>query len=96
MSLIFPQLSVLDNLLFTSDHKISNLWFTIHRRSALAGELEQKFGPHLAKKVPSDFDQAYRLRLVYHRLFVKTRIHLCCPTLCLSGYVSENGAHLVF
>jgi len=77
MSLIFPQLSVLDNLLFTSDHKISNLWFTIHRRSALAGELEQKFGPHLAKKVPSDFYQAYRLRLVYHRLLLQKPEFIC-------------------
>ena len=77
VSLIFPQLSVLDNLLFTSDHKISNLWFNIHHRSALAGELEQKFGSHLAEKDPSDFDQAYRLRMVYQRLLLQKPEFIC-------------------
>ncbi len=77
VSLIFPQLSVLDNLLFTSDHKISNLWFNIHHRSALAGELEQKFGTHLAEKDPSDFDQAYRLRMVYQRLLLQKPEFIC-------------------
>lgn len=77
VSLIFPQLSVLDNLLFTSDHKISNLWFNMHRRSALARELEQKFGENLAEKNPADFDMAYRLRLVYQRLLLQKPEFLC-------------------
>lgn len=76
-SLLFPQLSVLDNVLFTSDHKISHLWFNTRRRTALGHELESRLGDHLAHRSIGDTDQSYRLRLVYQRLLLQKPEFLC-------------------
>ncbi|MGH0052065.1 MAG: ATP-binding cassette domain-containing protein [Sphaerochaetaceae bacterium] len=76
-SLVFPQLSVMDNLLFTSDHKVPHLWLTRKRRSALGHELENSFGNNLTQRVPSESSQAYRLRLVYQRILLQKPKFLC-------------------
>ncbi|MXI85772.1 ATP-binding cassette domain-containing protein [Sphaerochaeta halotolerans] len=76
-SLIFPQLSVMDNLLFTSDHKVPHLWLNRKRRAALGYELQKRFGNRLTDKVPSDFPQSYRLRLVYQRILLQKPTFLC-------------------
>ncbi len=76
-SLVFPQLSLLDNLLFTSDHKIHRLWLWPKRREALAHEMKDKFGTHLQYHEITEYDQAYRLRLVYQRLLLQKPSFLC-------------------
>ncbi|MGE4453545.1 MAG: ATP-binding cassette domain-containing protein [Sphaerochaeta sp.] len=76
-SLIFPQLTVLDNLLFTSDHKVPHLWLTRKRRGALGHDLEAPFGESITETVAAEYSQSYKLRLVYQRLLLQKPTFLC-------------------
>lgn len=76
-SLIFPQLTVLDNLLFTSDHKVPYLWLTRQRRVALGHDLEEPFGESITETSAEEYSQSYKLRLVYQRLLLQKPTFLC-------------------
>lgn len=75
--LLFNQLSVLDNLLFSSDHKIRGVWRSRSRRRALGSPLEQLFDLDPDQSVPPELDSAQRLRLVYHRILLQSPTFLC-------------------
>ena len=75
--LVFNQLSLLDNLLFTADHKLKRLWLKKSRRRALGREMEELFGKRLDALDPYSFERDARLRLVYQRLFLQNPSFLC-------------------
>ncbi|NCC63985.1 MAG: hypothetical protein EOM15_04950 [Spirochaetia bacterium] len=75
--LVFNQLSLLDNLLFTADHKLKQLWSKKSRRRALGREMEGLFGKGLDALDPYSIERDARLRLVYQRLFLQNPSFLC-------------------
>ncbi len=76
-SLLFPQLSVIDNLFFTSDWKIRHLWLRPKRRRAIAKDLEQIFGEDLYKTSLYDLSQEKLHTLVYQRVLMQHPSFVC-------------------
>lgn len=77
VSLIFDQLSVLDNILFSSDHRIGALWLSESRRRALGRDLASDFGGDIAAMTPRYCSQHERIQLVYRRLMLQRPKFLC-------------------
>ncbi|MFA5698996.1 MAG: hypothetical protein WC954_04585 [Sphaerochaeta sp.] len=75
--LLFNQLSVLDNLLFASDHKVHSLWLSRSRRRALGAPLQQYFEADLDQTVPLELERAQRFRLLYQRILLQNPKFLC-------------------
>ncbi len=76
-SLLFPQLSVIDNLYFTSDEKIRHLWLRPRRRRAIAKELEPIFGKDLYKSSLHDLTQETLHTIVYQRVLMQRPSFVC-------------------
>ncbi len=76
-SLLFPQLSVIDNLCFTSDEKIRHLWLRPKRRKAIAKELEPIFGKDLYKTSLHDLSQEKLHTIVYQRILMQHPSFVC-------------------
>jgi ribose transport system ATP-binding protein len=70
-SLLFPQLSVIDNLYFTCDEKIRHLWLRPKLRRAIAKELEPIFGDDLYKGSLDDLSQEKLHTIVYQRILMQ-------------------------
>lgn len=77
VGLVFDQLSLLDNILFTSDHKVPNLWLSQSHRRALARDVQPRFGSQLSLHDPTEYDSRYRLRMVYQRIMLQKPEFLC-------------------
>lgn len=75
--LVFNQLSLLDNLLFTADHKLKRLWLRGKHRRALGREMEDSFGSDLDGRDPYMAQRDARLSLVYQRLVLQNPSFLC-------------------
>lgn len=76
-SLLFPQLSVIDNLCFTSDEKIRHLWLRPKRKKAIAKELEPIFGKDLYKSSLYDLSQEKLHTIVYQRILMQHPSFIC-------------------
>lgn len=76
-SLIFDQLSVLDNILFASDHRIGALWLSESRRRALGRDLMAEFGSNIAMVTPRSCSQHERILMVYQRIMLQKPKFLC-------------------
>ena len=76
-SLVFDQLSVLDNILFTSDHRIGSLWLSESRRRALGRDLMADFGPDIGVITPRSCSQHERIMMVYQRIMLQKPKFLC-------------------
>ncbi len=76
-TLLFPQLSVIDNLFFTSDEKIRHLWLRPTRRRAIAKELEPIFGKNLYKSSLYDLSQEMLHTIVYQRILMQHPSFVC-------------------
>jgi len=76
-SLLFPQMSVIDNLYFTSDEKIRHLWLRPKRRKAIAKELEPLFGKDLYKRSLDDLSQEKLHTIVYQRILMQHPSFVC-------------------
>lgn len=77
VSLIFDQLSVLDNILFTSDHRIEALWLSESRRKALGRDLMADFGDRISMTTPRLCSQHERIMMVYQRIMLQKPKFLC-------------------
>lgn len=76
-SLLFPQLSVIDNLCFTSDQKIRHLWLRPKRRKAIAKELEPVFGKDLYRTSLNGLSQEKLHTIVYQRILMQHPLFVC-------------------
>ncbi|HKM06440.1 MAG TPA: ATP-binding cassette domain-containing protein [Sphaerochaeta sp.] len=76
-TLLFPQLSVIDNLYFTSDEKIRLLWLRPKRKRAIAKELEPIFGKDLYKSSLFDLSQEKLHTVVYQRILMQHPLFVC-------------------
>jgi len=76
-SLLFPQMSVIDNLFFTSDEKIRHLWLRPKRRRAIAKDLEPLFGEDLYKSSLHDLSLETLHTIVYQRILMQHPSFVC-------------------
>lgn len=76
-TLLFPQMSVIDNLYFTSDEKIRHLWLRPKRKRAIAKELEPIFGKDLYKSSLYDLSQEKLHTIVYQRILMQHPSFVC-------------------
>lgn len=67
-SMIFPEMSCLDNLCFTIDHRLPELWRSARTRAGLRKELDMRFGGMDLDMRPGNLDKSQKYDLVYHRI----------------------------
>ncbi len=78
VSMIFPELSYIDNLCFTIDHKLPEIW----RNHQLKKGLKQQFATTLSfssfEKTPEDISVEQKYELVYNRIILqKPKVVVC-------------------
>ena len=76
-TLLFPQLPVIDNIIFASDQKIKHLWLYPKRRRSIAKELEKEFGQSIYKSSLFDLDRETLFKIVYHKILMQRPQFVC-------------------
>jgi ribose transport system ATP-binding protein len=76
-SMLFPQLSVLDNLCFTLDHKIRNFWLTDKKKEAIAQDLYPIFGDSIYASSLYGLDERLLYDIVYQRILLQHPSFVC-------------------
>lgn len=67
-SMLFPELSIFDNLCLTMDHRIRDIWRNRDIRRSIEDELSQKFGQDFFLKKIEDLGERQKILLVYQRI----------------------------
>lgn len=70
-SMLFPELSCLDNLCFTIDHRLPELWRSGRVREGLRRTLEAELGEEDLDRQPGELSRRRRYDLVYHRIMLQ-------------------------
>lgn len=68
-SMLFPELSCLDNLCFTIDHRLPELWRSLRVRRGLRRVLEEEHG--MVDQRPEALTKTQKYDLVYHRILLQ-------------------------
>ncbi|WP_320129258.1 ATP-binding cassette domain-containing protein [uncultured Sphaerochaeta sp.] len=76
-TLLFPQLSVLDNICFTSDEKIDHLWLNHSKKQSIAKELESSFGPEIYHSSLYGLNNETLYKIVYQRILLQKPSFVC-------------------
>jgi ribose transport system ATP-binding protein len=76
-TLLFPQLSVLDNVCFTADHKIKNLWLDHVKKKSIAKELFPLFGKTIFQPSLYGLEREILYRIVYQRVILQKPSFVC-------------------
>ena len=76
-TLLFPQLPVIDNIIFASDQKIRHLWLHPKRRRAIAKELEGEFGKSIYKSSLFNLDRETLYKIVYQKILMQRPQFVC-------------------
>ena len=70
-TMVFEDLSVLDNLCFTLDHRIPFIWTHRRVRDSVREEYIRMFGTDICKMRTSELSRTDRLKLVYTRILLQ-------------------------
>ena len=70
-SMLFPELSCLDNLCFTIDHRLPELWRSTRVRKGLRRTLEEELRELDLDRSPDALSKRRRYDLVYHRIMLQ-------------------------
>jgi ABC-type sugar transport system, ATPase component len=76
-AMLFPQMSVLDNICFTLDGKIHNFWLTKKKRNAIAQDLYPVFGDAIYAPSLYDLDDSVLYDVVYQRVLLQHPSFVC-------------------
>ncbi|AEV28239.1 ABC-type sugar transport system, ATPase component [Sphaerochaeta pleomorpha str. Grapes] len=76
-TLLFPQLSVLDNICFTADHKIKHLWLDHVKKKSIAKELYPVLGKSIYKPSLYGLERDALYRIVYQRIILQKPSFVC-------------------
>lgn len=77
-SMLFPTLSYLDNLCFTIDHRLPELWRSSRVRAGLRKACGGELGADLFDRRPEKLTKAQKYDLVYHRLLLQNPSVVFC------------------
>lgn len=70
-SMLFYDMSYMDNLCFTMDHRIRNLWLGKKIRKNIQSEYETKLGKEVFDKQIEDLTEMEKYDLIYMRIFLQ-------------------------
>ena len=70
-TMIFEDLSVLDNLCITLDHKLPSIWARKKARDSVREEYVREFGTDICSRHTMDLTRIERLRLIYMRVWLE-------------------------
>ncbi len=76
-AMLFPQLSVLDNLCFMLDHKVSGFWFSSKKKDAIAQDLYPVFGDVIYARSLYGLDEKLLYDIVYQRILLQHPSFIC-------------------
>lgn len=90
-SMIFPHMSVLDNLCICMDHRVPEVWHSAKVRANLRKMLEEHMGKDICERKISELTVQQKSELVYTRVLLqKPRI-----VFCIQPFKGEDLAHRV-
>lgn len=77
-SMIFPQLSYLDNLCMTVDHRLPEIWLDARMRAGIRKEWAQRVGDEVFDLTPAQLTRRQRYDLVFQRILLqRPRVVFC-------------------
>lgn len=77
-SMLFPELSYLDNLCFTMDHRLSGVWLSSRARQSIRREYEEWLGADVFDKSVGELTNAQKYDLIYARILLqRPRVAFC-------------------
>ena len=77
-SMIFPEMSCLDNLCMTVDHRLPEIWRSRRAREGLRREWAQRMGEDVFTLYPDRMTRRQRYDVVYQRILLqRPRVVLC-------------------
>lgn len=77
-TMVFPHMSVLDNLCFCIDHRVSNVWRAGNIKKSIRRMIEEQMGEGICKKRMWELSDMEKSELVYTRILLqKPRIVFC-------------------
>lgn len=77
-SMIFGQMSCLDNLCMTVDHRLPEVWRSARVRRGLRREWEKRLGAQTLEQTPAQLGKRQRIDLVYERIRLqRPRVVFC-------------------
>lgn len=77
-SMLMSGLSVLDNLCFTLDHRLPELWRSRHVRHGISKECEKLLSPELFRLKPEQLSISQKYDLIYTRILLQKPKVLFC------------------
>ena len=78
VSMIFPEMSCLDNLCMTVDHRLPEIWRSRRAREGLRREWAQRMGEDVFTLYPDRMTRRQRYDVVYQRILLqRPRVVLC-------------------
>ncbi len=90
-SMIFPHMSVLDNLRICMDHRVPEVWNSKSIQRSLQKTLAEQMGENVAEKKISDLTDPQKSELVYMRVLLqKPRI-----VFCIQPFKGEDLSHRI-
>lgn len=75
--MLFPQLSLIDNLCFTLDGKLPHFWLTPRARKAVAHDVKDIFGKAINAPYLMGLDETTLYRIVYQRVLIQHPSFVC-------------------
>lgn len=75
--MLFPQLSLIDNLCFTLDGKLPHFWLTPRARKAVAHDVKDIFGKAINAPYLMALDETTLYRIVYQRVLIQHPSFVC-------------------
>lgn len=88
-TMIYPDMSVLDNLCICMDHRVANVWRAGNIRKSIRGMIEEQMGPGISGKRMWELSDMEKSELVY------TRVLLQKPKIvfCIQPFKGEDLSH---
>ena len=71
VSMLFPQLSYLDNLCMTVDHRLPSIWLDTRMRAGIRKEWAQRVGDEVFDLTPGQLTRRQRYDLVFQRVLLQ-------------------------
>lgn len=75
--LVFPQLSVIDNICFRLDHKVPGVWFDDRHKKAVARDLYSSMGDAVYARSAGELDERAKYDIVYQRILLQHPSFIC-------------------
>lgn len=89
-TMLFPDLSYMDNLCFMMDHRLKKIWLNINARQGIWAEYEPWLGEGMAQKTVDQLTRTEKYDLIYARVLLQRPRVVFCVQPFMQADVAER------